>query len=164
MEAVAANDRNAVVFMAVGSAIPLLSVFASPMMMIARFPDGQVGHIQISGENVTQGYYENPEANAVALTADGWLRTGDLGVVQEGELVHYRARQGDYSRQRPELLSHKISRASPNRRKASNSEKSSLRVCGCATHKRISSSSFVLHRTESAGFPADCGPGCAPHQ
>jgi acyl-CoA synthetase (AMP-forming)/AMP-acid ligase II/acyl carrier protein len=85
VETVAPNDKNAVVFMAVGSAIPYCRV------RIAddddrMLPDGQVGHIHISGDNVTQGYYENPEANAAALTADGWLRTGDLGVVQEGEL------------------------------------------------------------------------------
>jgi acyl-CoA synthetase (AMP-forming)/AMP-acid ligase II/acyl carrier protein len=85
VEAVAANDRNAVVFMAVGSAIPCCRIRIADDDDRA-LPDGQVGHIQISGENVTQGYYENPEANAVALTADGRLRTGDLGVVQEGEL------------------------------------------------------------------------------
>jgi len=85
VETVAASDKNAVVFMAVGSAIPYCRVRIADDDDRA-LPDGQVGHIQISGENVTQGYYENPEANAVALTADGWLRTGDLGVVQEGEL------------------------------------------------------------------------------
>src|SRR5205807_2074254 len=36
--------------------------------------------------NVTRGYYEDPEANAAAFTADGWLRTGDLGLVHGGEL------------------------------------------------------------------------------
>ena len=71
--------------MAVGSAIPYCRVRIADDEDRA-LPDGQVGHIHISGENVTRGYYENPEANAVALTADGWLRTGDLGVVHEGEL------------------------------------------------------------------------------
>ncbi len=49
-------------------------------------PEGQVGHLQIQGENVTRGYYRNPEANAAAFTADGWLRTGDLALIQGGEL------------------------------------------------------------------------------
>jgi fatty-acyl-CoA synthase len=37
------------------------------------------GEIQVRGWNVMQGYFNNPEANAKAFTADGWLRTGDLG-------------------------------------------------------------------------------------
>ena len=49
-------------------------------------PDGRIGHIQIRGDNVTRGYFENPEANAAAFTADGWLRTGDLGLMHDGEL------------------------------------------------------------------------------
>jgi acyl-CoA synthetase (AMP-forming)/AMP-acid ligase II/acyl carrier protein len=85
VETVAAIDKNAVVYMAVGSAIPYCRVRVADDDDRA-LPDGQVGHIHISGESVTQGYYENPEADAVAFTADGWLRTGDLGVVHEGEL------------------------------------------------------------------------------
>ena len=87
------TTRNAVVFMAVGSAIPYCRVRIADDEDRA-LPDGQVGHIHISGENVTKGYFENPEADAVALTVDGWLRTGDLGVVHEGELyITGRARE-----------------------------------------------------------------------
>jgi acyl-CoA synthetase (AMP-forming)/AMP-acid ligase II/acyl carrier protein len=49
-------------------------------------PEGRIGHLHIRGENVTRGYYENPEANAEAFTADGWLRTGDLALVHGGDL------------------------------------------------------------------------------
>jgi aryl carrier-like protein len=45
-----------------------------------------VGHILIRGDNVTRGYYENPDANAKGYTADGWLRTGDLGMLKERKL------------------------------------------------------------------------------
>ena len=85
VEPVAASDQHTVVYMAVGSAIPYCRVRVADDDDHA-LPDGQVGHIQICGENVTKGYYEDPEADAVAFTADGWLRTGDLGVVHEGEL------------------------------------------------------------------------------
>ena len=50
-------------------------------------PERHVGHIQIRGENVTRGYFEAPQENAAAFTADGWLRTGDLGLIDAGELV-----------------------------------------------------------------------------
>jgi acyl-CoA synthetase (AMP-forming)/AMP-acid ligase II/acyl carrier protein len=47
---------------------------------------GHIGNILISGDNVTRGYYEDAAANAAAFTADGWLRTGDLGLLHNGEL------------------------------------------------------------------------------
>lgn len=43
-------------------------------------PDAQgVGEVLIRGAMVFKGYYNNPEANAEAFTADGWFRSGDLG-------------------------------------------------------------------------------------
>ncbi|MBR4593742.1 MAG: AMP-binding protein [Bacteroidaceae bacterium] len=50
-------------------------------------PQHTVGEIQARGENITIGYYNNPEATANAFTDDGWLRTGDLGIMDaEGNL------------------------------------------------------------------------------
>jgi acyl-CoA synthetase (AMP-forming)/AMP-acid ligase II len=45
-----------------------------------------IGRVWIAGANVTGGYYGNPEANAAARVGDGWLDTGDLGFVHEGDL------------------------------------------------------------------------------
>ncbi len=42
-------------------------------------PVGEEGEIQIKGEQVTQGYYDNDEENKKAFTPDGFFRTGDLG-------------------------------------------------------------------------------------
>ncbi len=85
VETVAANDKNACRFMSVGSTIPYCRLRITDDDDRA-LPEGQVGHIHISGDNVTNGYYEDADADAVAFTADDWLRTGDLGVIHEGEL------------------------------------------------------------------------------
>ena len=44
---------------------------------------GDAGEIQVRGPNVFQGYWNDPEATAEALTPDGWLKTGDLAVVDD---------------------------------------------------------------------------------
>jgi acyl-CoA synthetase (AMP-forming)/AMP-acid ligase II len=44
---------------------------------------GQSGEICIRGPNVMTGYYNQPEENAKAFTADGFMRTGDIGVMDE---------------------------------------------------------------------------------
>ncbi|MFQ5548640.1 MAG: AMP-binding protein [Woeseia sp.] len=49
--------------------------------------DGFTGNIQIRGGNVTQGLYDDGEEQARMFTPDGWLRTGDCGVIVDGELV-----------------------------------------------------------------------------
>ncbi len=49
---------------------------------------GEVGEIQLRGEQVFPGYYDNEEENAKAFTADGFFKTGDLGkLTVTGELV-----------------------------------------------------------------------------
>ena len=53
---------------------------ADPVTHTALPPDSK-GEIQVRGWSIMRGYYNNPEANANAFTADGWLRTGDLGVL-----------------------------------------------------------------------------------
>jgi long-chain acyl-CoA synthetase len=44
---------------------------------------GDAGEIWVQGPNVFLGYWEAPEATAAALTEDGWLRTGDIAVVDD---------------------------------------------------------------------------------
>ncbi|WP_213958185.1 AMP-binding protein [Variovorax sp. dw_954] len=46
-------------------------------------PLGQAGEICAKGPQVMSGYWQKPEANAAAFTADGYFRTGDVGVFDE---------------------------------------------------------------------------------
>ena len=46
-------------------------------------PQGASGEICIRGPNVMTGYYNQPEENAKAFTADGFMRTGDVGIMDE---------------------------------------------------------------------------------
>nr|WP_315478973.1 AMP-binding protein [uncultured Rhodoferax sp.] len=46
-------------------------------------PPGTSGEICIRGPNVMPGYYQQPDENAKAFTADGFLRTGDVGIMDE---------------------------------------------------------------------------------
>ena len=48
---------------------------------------GDPGEIWVRGPNVFPGYWHDPEATAIALTPEGWLRTGDIAVVaDDGQL------------------------------------------------------------------------------
>jgi fatty-acyl-CoA synthase len=51
-----------------------------------RLGERQIGEIRFRGPSVAGGYFKNPEATAASFGADGWLRTGDLGYVADGEL------------------------------------------------------------------------------
>ncbi len=55
-------------------------------------PKRIAGEIQARGQNITIGYYKNPEANAAAFTKDGWFRTGDLGLMDDERNIFIRGR------------------------------------------------------------------------
>lgn len=58
-------------------------------------PAGSEGEIWFRGFNVMRGYLDNPAATAQTVTADGWLKTGDVGVMDEDGYVRITDRLKD---------------------------------------------------------------------
>lgn len=70
-----------------GKAAPRMEIrIASPD------PVNVPGEIQVKGANVMLGYYKNEEATAESFTEDGWMRTGDMGVIDEDGYLFIKGR------------------------------------------------------------------------
>lgn len=66
-----------------------------PGLMKARIanPDQEgVGEIEVFGENLMYGYYKNDEATRLTFSEDGWLKTGDLGTIDEDGFIFIKGR------------------------------------------------------------------------
>ncbi|MBL9068330.1 MAG: long-chain fatty acid--CoA ligase [Sphingopyxis sp.] len=50
-------------------------------------PDGEPGELAVKGPQIMQGYWNRPDADLDSFTADGWLRTGDVAVVEDGGYI-----------------------------------------------------------------------------
>ncbi len=61
-------------------------------------PAGTSGEIQVRGWSVMQGYYKMPEQTAQAIEPDGWLHTGDLGIMDEDGRLKFLTRIKDVFR------------------------------------------------------------------
>lgn len=67
-------------------------------------PAGERGELQVHGYNVVREYLGNPQASRAAFTADGWFRTGDLGLVNPDGSFVFLTRLTDSLRVRGYLL------------------------------------------------------------
>lgn len=55
-------------------------------------PRRVIGEVQVKGDNVMLGYYKNEAATRAAFTDDGWLRTGDLGLLGRDGSIYLKGR------------------------------------------------------------------------
>ncbi|MEO1558725.1 MAG: condensation domain-containing protein, partial [Cyanobacteria bacterium J06632_19] len=86
IELVGVEHDNTHVFADLGPVIPGVNI---------RIVDGEnsvleedtIGHLQVSGDAISPGYYNNPEANKKSFLKNGWFDTGDLGFIHNGHLV-----------------------------------------------------------------------------
>ncbi len=79
------SEAGALVSCGCGSPLPGVEVQLCDAQG-ATLGENRVGRIWIRGGGVTEGYYHDPEATAEALMGDGWLDTGDLGFLRDGQL------------------------------------------------------------------------------
>ncbi len=77
-------------------------------------PETAIGEICACGPNVMKGYYRDPDATAEVISADGWLATGDLGLIDELGNLHIKGRSKNVivmangENVYPEAIEHKI--------------------------------------------------------
>ena len=97
----------------IGTPLPHVEVKIVDPANGTTLPVGQVGEFLTRGYHVMHGYFENPEATAAAIDADGWLHTGDLCAMDargyctvQGRLKDMIIRGGEniYPRELEELL------------------------------------------------------------
>ena len=70
-----------------GKAVPGLEMRIVDPDTYAELPERHVGELLLRGTSVTPGYYKRPEATAALFRRGGWLSTGDLAYLLDGELV-----------------------------------------------------------------------------
>lgn len=94
--AAASSGPRARRFVRLGPAVPGLQVRVVDPETGQVCPDRSVGEVHVTGSSVTSGYLRGssqepdrprPDGHGEARTADGWLATGDLGYLVDGELV-----------------------------------------------------------------------------
>src|SRR5262249_20695645 len=61
----------------------------------AAVPPGEVGGVEVRSPATMRGYWNDPDATAAVMAPDGWIRTGDLGFVDDGGYLHLRGRRSE---------------------------------------------------------------------
>ncbi len=78
-----ADDDAETISTTSGVAIPGIEIKCVDTNSGEQVPNGESGEIWFRGYNVMQEYFNNPEETAKNITEDGWMKTGDIGVMDE---------------------------------------------------------------------------------
>jgi HIP---CoA ligase len=89
-----ADDPPEIVATSCGRAIPGIEIICTDEAGCA-LPPGSAGEVLIRGQNVMQGYLDDPVATAAAIDAAGWLHTGDIGILDEAGYLRITDRKND---------------------------------------------------------------------
>lgn len=79
----------------VGPPLPGVELRIRPPGFDVDLPAGEVGEVCARSVGVMKGYLDDPEATALVLSGDGWLRTGDLGSLDERGYLRIQGRLKD---------------------------------------------------------------------
>ncbi|MGA2752665.1 MAG: AMP-binding protein [Terracidiphilus sp.] len=90
-----ADDTIEVRVKTVGRAMPQTEIRIASLENGETLPIGQQGEVCVRGYALMKGYDGDPEGTAQVIQADGWLHTGDLGVMREDGCIHITGRSRD---------------------------------------------------------------------
>lgn len=86
------NDTDEQTMASAGAPLPGVEVAIVDQVSGQQLPIGQEGEICVRGEAMTCGYFRMPEETARTIDSEGWLHTGDLGVLDEDGRLCVRGR------------------------------------------------------------------------
>ena len=81
------EDWQKYAYRSCGKAIPGMQI-----RIDSEDPHSKEGEVQVYGVNVMKGYYKNEQATRETFTEDGWMRTGDLGILDKDGNLFLRGR------------------------------------------------------------------------
>lgn len=90
-----ADDSIEIRVQTVGRAMPQTEIKIASIEDGETLPSGQQGEVCVRGYALMKGYDGDPEGTAQVIRKDGWLRTGDLGVMREDGCIHITGRSRD---------------------------------------------------------------------
>jgi fatty-acyl-CoA synthase len=90
-----ADDPIEVRVETVGRAMPQTEIMIASIETRKALPCGQQGEVGVRGYALMKGYDGDREGTAAVIQQDGWLRTGDLGVMREDGCIHITGRSRD---------------------------------------------------------------------